>query len=289
MPAAVGRPQGNYDCIANALCDYGLSWRGEAVDACAYAAGTGRISIYEIGYGDEVRITPSLYRGFGFALMNQIIKDGRRVNMAQAYLYPVLARPNLTVLTRTLADRLVIENGRAAGVEITRNGESRTLRAAREVVLSLGAIRSPKMLMLSGIGDRAHLAEHGIAAKVHAPEVGRNFHDHILHGGCLWEAPRQLTYNNSGANASGFWKSDAALATPDLNIVQIELPYASEVVAREYAPPDTSWALCAGLVAPKSRGSVRLASAKPADAPVVDAQFLAHPDDVKALMKGIDL
>ncbi|MDH6230772.1 choline dehydrogenase [Mesorhizobium soli] len=225
----------------------------------------------------------------GFALMNQIIKDGRRANMAQAYLYPVLARPNLTVLTRAHADRLVIEGGRVVGVEITRDGAPLTLHASREVVVSLGAIRSPKLLMLSGIGDRAHLAEHGIKARLHSPEVGQNFHDHILHGGCLWEAPQQMEYANSGANASGFWKSDAALDTPDLNIVQIELPYASEVVAKDYSPPATSWALCAGLVGPKSRGSVRLASARPADAPVVTANFLSHPDDVAALMKGIDL
>jgi len=225
----------------------------------------------------------------GFALMNQIIKDGRRVNMAHAFLYLVLAKPNLTVLTRTHADRLVIENGHAVGIEVMRNGESRTLRASREVVLSLGAIRSPKILMLSGIGDRMHLAEHGIDVKVHAPEVGQNFHDHILHGGCLWEAPEQMTYQNSGSNASGFWKSNPALDTPDLNIVQIELPYASEVIAKQFAPPKTSWAMCAGLVGPKSRGNVRLGSARPADAPVVNARFLEHPDDIKALMKGIDL
>lgn len=225
----------------------------------------------------------------GFALMNQIIKEGRRMNMAQAYLYPVLDKPNLTVLTNTQVTGLVIEGGRVVGVKASRAGAEITLRAAREVVLSQGAIRTPQTLMLSGIGDKDHLAEHGIASVLHAPEVGKNFHDHILHGGCLWESPEQMAHKNSGANASGFWKSDAALDRPDMNIVQIELPYTSDVVGAEYAPPGNSWALCAGLVDPKSRGDVRLASANPMDKPVVTANFLSDPQDVKSLMAGIDL
>ena len=225
----------------------------------------------------------------GFALMNQIIKEGRRMNMAQAYLYPVLDKPNLTVLTNTQVLGLVIEGGKVIGVRAKRAEGEITLRAAREVVLSQGAIRTPQTLMLSGIGDKDHLAEHGIASGVHAPEVGRNVHDHILHGGCIWESPEQMAHKNSGANASGFWKSDAARDRPDMNIVQIELPYASDVVAAEYAPPGNAWALCAGLVDPKSRGDVRLASANPMDKQVVNANFLSDPEDVKSLMAGIDL
>ena len=81
----------------------------------------------------------------------------------------------------------------------------------------------------------------------------------------------------------------STLATPDLNIVQIELPYASDVVGKQYSPPGSAWALCAGLVAPKSRGEVRLRSGNPADRPIVDARFLSHPDDVKALSRGIEI
>ncbi|MBN9032127.1 MAG: oxidoreductase [Rhizobiales bacterium 63-7] len=225
----------------------------------------------------------------GFALMNHIIRDGRRQNMAKSYLYPLLDKANLTVLTGTHVNRLIVEGGKVTGVEAVRDGKTLRLRASQEVVLSQGAIRTPKTLMLSGIGDRDHLAEHGIASRVHAPEVGRNFHDHILHGGCIWESPEQMAHRNSGAEASGFWKSDDSLATPDLNIVQIELPYASEVVAKDYAPPNNAWALCAGLVDPKSRGHVRLKSADPADAPIVTANLLEDPADLMALKKGIDL
>jgi choline dehydrogenase len=94
---------------------------------------------------------------------------------------------------------------------------------------------------------------------------------------------------NSAANAAGFWKSDSGLASPDINIVQIEIPYASEVLAKQFNPPPTSWALCAGLVAPKSRGRMQLQSADPNDRPILDAAFLSHPDDVTALAKGIEL
>ena len=94
--------------------------------------------------------------------------------------------------------------------------------------------------MLSGIGDEEQLRRHGIKAIVHAPEVGRNFQDHLLHGGCLWEAKEAQPHRNSAAEASGFWKSQAGFASPDLNLVQIELPYTSDVIGKEYWPPPTS-------------------------------------------------
>lgn len=225
----------------------------------------------------------------GFAMMNHIIKDGRRRNMAQSYLYPMLGQKNITVMTNTHVDRLMIEGENATGVELNRGGKIQRIKAKMEVIVSLGAIRSAKLLMLSGIGDEKDLKAHNIKTVVHSPEVGKNFHDHILHGGCVWEYKSPMDHRNSGAEASGFWKSNDALDTPDLNPVQIELPYTSDVVGAQYKPPGTSWALCAGLVQPKSRGTVKLRSNSAMDAPLVDAQFLSHPDDVKALMRGIEL
>lgn len=225
----------------------------------------------------------------GFALMNQIIREGRRQSMARSYLYPVLSRKNVTLLVNTHVDRLTFAGNRATGVEIASASGPRRIQARSEVILCAGGINTPKLLMLSGIGDEAHLRSHGIKTLVHAPEVGQNFQDHLLHGGCLWEPKEHQPHRNSAANAAGFVKSQAALASPDVNLVQIELPYASDVVGKRYAPPNTSWALCAGLVAPKSRGELRLKSANPADRPIVDARFLSHPDDVKALAHGIEL
>jgi choline dehydrogenase len=225
----------------------------------------------------------------GFALMNQIIRDGRRQSMARSYLYPVLARKNVTLLVRSQVDRLTFDGNRVTGVELTVGGTVRTVQAKSEVIVSAGGINTPKLLMLSGIGPEAQLRQHGIKTLVNAPQVGENFQDHLLHGGCIWEPKEHIPHRNSAANASGFLKSVASLATPDVNLVQIELPYASDVVGKQYAPPATSWALCAGLVGPKSRGAVRLRSADPADRPIVDARFLSHPDDVKALAYGIEV
>ena len=225
--------------------------------------------------------------GTGFALMNQIIRDGRRQSMARSYLYPVLSRPNVTVLVNTHVDRLTFSGTKVTGVQIAAAGGVKNIIANAEVIVSAGGINTPKLLMLSGIGDEAQLRQHGIKTLVNAKEVGRNFQDHILHGGCIWEPKEHIPHRNSAANAAGFLKSQASFASPDINLVQIELPYASDVVGKAYSPPATSWALCAGLVAPKSRGEIRLSSANPADRPVVDARFLSHPDDVKALAFGI--
>lgn len=225
----------------------------------------------------------------GFALMNQIIREGRRQSMARAYLYPVLARKNVTLLVNTHVDRVTFAGNRATGVEIASSAGPRRIQAKSEVILCSGGINTPKLLMLSGIGDEVQLKSHGIKTLVHSPQVGQNFQDHILHGGCLWEPKEHMPHRNSAANAAGFVKSQASLASPDVNIVQIEIPYASDVLGKRYAPPNTAWALCAGLVAPKSRGEVRLKSGNAADRPIVDARFLSHADDVKALIYGIEL
>ena len=87
----------------------------------------------------------------------------------------------------------------------------------------------------------------------------------MLHGGCLYEAPEPFVYNNSAANVSGYYKTDPSLELPDVSIVEIEIPYASATIAEEYPAPPNTWALCGGLVTPKSRGTVRLRSANPAD------------------------
>jgi choline dehydrogenase len=227
--------------------------------------------------------------GIGFAFMNQIIRDGRRQSMARSYLYPVLSKSNVTVLVNTHVDKLELKGTRVTGVRITRAGVQSVIGANTEVIVSAGGINTPKLLMLSGIGEEAQLKAHGIKTVVNSGQVGKNFQDHILHGGCIWEPKEYIPHRNSAANVAGFLKSQSSLASPDVNLVQIELPYASEVVKSQYAPPNTSWALCAGLVAPKSRGEVKLRSADAKDRPIVDAQFLSHPDDVKALAFGIEV
>ena len=187
----------------------------------------------------------------------------------------------------TAVNRIVVEGDTAVGLECIRDGAAVTFRASREIILSAGGFNTPKLLMLSGIGDETELAAHGITTVLNATEVGKNVQDHILHGGCLYEAPEPIDYRNSAANISGYFQTDAALDHPDVSVVQIEIPYASEVIAKEFAPPPNTWALCGGLVAPKSRGTVKLASADPTARPIVDMQFLSHPDDVEYLSRSI--
>ena len=227
--------------------------------------------------------------GNGFAYMNQIIKDGRRNSMARAFLYPVLTSRNVTVLVNTQVNRVLIKGRKATGVECVRDGRVVNFGAKHEVVLSTGGFNTPKLLMLSGIGHEKELGAFGIPVQVHAPEVGKNVQDHILHGGCLFQAPEPFEYRNSAANVSGYLKTDPSFELPDVSLVQIELPYTSEVIAQQFPPPPNTWALCGGLVAPKSRGTVKLRSADPNDRPVVDMQFLSHPDDVAALERSIEL
>jgi choline dehydrogenase len=225
--------------------------------------------------------------GEGFAYMNQIIENGRRHSMARAFLYPVLAQENVTVLVNAQVNRVVLEGNRAVGVECARGGKTQAIRAHREVILSTGGFNTPKLLMLSGVGDEAELRRFGIPVRMHSPNVGQNVMDHVLHGGGLYEAPEPFTYNNSAANVSGYYKTDPSLELPDVSIVEIELPYTSPTIAAQYPAPPNTWALCAGLVTPESRGTVRLRSADPADRPIVDMRFLSHPDDVAKLERSI--
>jgi choline dehydrogenase len=137
-------------------------------------------------------------------------------------MYPVLAQGNVTVLVNTHVNRVLIRKRRAIGVEcVTADGIVK-YGAKHEVILSGGGFNTPKTLMLSGIGDEAELQAHGIRTLVHSPEVGKNVQDHILHGGCLFEAPEAFKYQNSAANVSGYLKTDPSLELPDVSLVQIK-------------------------------------------------------------------
>jgi choline dehydrogenase-like flavoprotein len=118
--------------------------------------------------------------GNGFAYMNQIIKEGRRHSMARAFLYPVLTREDVTVLVNTQVNRVLLKRNHAVGVDCVRNGQSQTFRAHREVILSTGGFNTPKLLMLSGIGNEKELRAVDVPVRMHSPEVGKNVQDHIL-------------------------------------------------------------------------------------------------------------
>jgi choline dehydrogenase len=223
----------------------------------------------------------------GAAITNVRIRDGRRLNIPSSYLYPVMDQPNLTVLTDAYVNRLIVEGVTVTGVEFEWQGKVRSISASSEVVLSAGAIQTPKVLMLSGIGDRTELARFGIVTVSHLPGVGRNFQDHPIIGGGLWEAPGPLPTRNNAAEANLFVKSRPELETPDLHIWQIEAPYLSEVTGHHAV--ENTWSISPGLVRPESRGFLRLKSANPREAPAINANMLADPRDLAALRRSMEI
>ncbi len=223
----------------------------------------------------------------GAAITNVRIRDSRRLNVPSSYLYPVMDQPNLTVLTGAYVNRLTIEGDTVTGVEFEWQGKVRTIKASSEVVLSAGAIQTPKILMLSGIGDRAELDRFGIATVSHLPGVGQNFQDHPVIGGGLWEAPGPLPMRNNASEANLFTKSRSELDTPDLHIWHIEAPYLSEVTRRHAAK--NVWSISPGLVRPESRGFLRLKSADPHEAPEIHANMLGDPRDLAALRRSMQI
>jgi choline dehydrogenase len=122
----------------------------------------------------------------GAAIADNCVRDGKRQSIFRSYTYPFMDRPNLTVLTNALVRRVIIDLNRATGVEVSFRGQVREFTASTEVVLALGAIHTPKVLMLSGVGDERSLRPLGIPVVQHLPGVGRNFQDHVAFS-CMWE------------------------------------------------------------------------------------------------------
>ncbi len=224
----------------------------------------------------------------GCSVMDVLIRNGRRQSVFRAYTFPYMDRPNLTVLTQTQVLKVTFEGSRATGVELVQEGRHFHIGAEREVVLSLGAINTPKVLMHSGIGDQSVLRGFGIPLRQHLPGVGQNFQDHAGIG-CVWEHPDFPPPRNNAAEVTFFWKSDSRLETPDLQTCQGEKPIPSIETAAQFAPPAKSWTMLAGVVRPKSRGRVYLSGPDPDDPVRIEANLLSHPDDIRAARAGVEL
>src|SRR5215469_9733934 len=142
----------------------------------------------------------------GCAFIDETVRDGKRQSIFRSYVHPLMDQPNITVLTGALARRIVFNGRRAAGVEFQREGTSFRVEAMREVILSLGAIHTPKLLMQSGIGEEAELKSSGIPVLQALPGVGRNLHDHIAFG-CTWEKTSRELPNVPRSQTACFWKT----------------------------------------------------------------------------------
>ncbi|MCP4380258.1 MAG: FAD-binding protein [Hyphomicrobiales bacterium] len=246
-------------------------------------------------------------RGVGYYQLTQ--RDARRSSTASAFLEPARARPNIQVMLASQVSRITIEKGRATGVEVVSDGNSQTIRAEREVLVASGAIGSPRLLMLSGIGSAEHLGEVGIEVVHDLPGVGENLQDHI--DVCvLCECKGDFSYDRvqrphrtvlaglqyllfkSGPVVSplfetgGFWYADADARSPD---IQFHLGQGSGIEKGIAKLSNAGVTLNSAFMRPRSRGTVRLASANPADAPLIDPNYWADPYDREMSLRGLQM
>ena len=214
------------------------------------------------------------------------IKDGKRHSTAAAYLTPVLDRPNLTAVTGAHVTSVTIEGGRATGVEYVKDGRQQSVGVDGEVVLSAGAVDTPKLLMLSGVGPGEHLAEHGIDAAVELPGVGRNLQDHLL-AMTSYECLRPAVYppQSNGAETGAFGRTDPDLPAPDLQYY-LSTHY---FMRHGFDNPEEGHGFSVGpcLLRPESRGRITLRSSDPMDDPAIDPRYLSADGDLELLVEGI--
>jgi len=243
----------------------------------------------------------------GCGLYQITARDGRRSSAATAYLKPARRRKNLSIRTKTRVTRILIEKGKAVGIELVRNGRQEVIRAEREVILSAGAINSPKLLMLSGVGPAEHLQSHGIPVAQDLPGVGQNLQDHIeisfiyqLKGPdsydkykkLYWKALAGLQYVmfRSGPAASNlieggaFWWGDRDQSMPDIQYFLVGGAGIEEGV--EAVPGGNGCTVNIGQIRPRSRGHVALRDADASSFPLVAPNYFGDPYDLDALVDG---
>jgi pyridoxine 4-oxidase len=212
------------------------------------------------------------------------IVGARRDSTATAYLDPIAGRPNLTILTGAEVLRLTLEGGRCTGLVYKYLDGQRQLRVEREVILATGAVDSPKLLQLSGIGPADRLRALGIAAAVDLAGVGRGLQDHVLGAGVAYEArrPVPLSRYNHGEGLLYVPREPG----PEVLIMSVTLPFVLPSVGRA---PSPAYVLTPCLMRPRSHGSISLASADPRDPPLIDPGFLTDPGDLDEMAAAVAL
>lgn len=223
----------------------------------------------------------------GVAINDLIVKNGQRASVFRSYILPKLDQPNLTVLVHTQVSRLIFRGTTVIGVEVLQGAQRTRIMADREVILAMGAINTPKVLMQSGIGPEAELRANGIAVIQHLPGVGRNHQDHVSFG-CIFESLTPITVGSGGSEATLYWKTDPELEVPDIFHCQLEFPVATAETAR-LGVPAHGWMVFAGLSHPRSRGSLHLTGPDAHDPVRIEANTLAHPEDVRCAHRTIEI
>jgi choline dehydrogenase-like flavoprotein len=246
----------------------------------------------------------------GAGLYQVTQKNGERWSVARGYIEPARSRSNLVILTDALATRILFEGKHAVGVRYVQGGAEQSVRARREVLLAAGALQSPQLLMVSGIGPAQHLAQHGIALVADVPGVGQDLQDHLdivinrrvdntdllgfsLPGGVKlmraisrWRRERRGVLTSNFAEAGAFVRTEPHLVRPDLQL-HFVIGMVDNHNRTFHWGHGMSCHACA--LQPKSRGSVSLAAADMRAAPIIDPRFLSHPDDLEVMVRGFKL
>ncbi|WEK50207.1 MAG: choline dehydrogenase [Candidatus Kaistia colombiensis] len=245
----------------------------------------------------------------GLGLYDFNIRNGRRESTATAFLRPARGRANLTIWTRALATKIILENGRATGLELTRSGQAMSVSAKREIILSGGAINSPQLLQLSGIGDPETLKRVGVEPRVENREVGRNLQDHLgvyLKYRCkepitlyslfrpdraIAAGLRALLFGTGPATsipleAGGFLKTRPELDIPDIHITFVP---GLNLETTRAGQGQHGYLINFYQLRPESRGEVRIASSDPTAAPVIDPNYLDAEADRRCMRDGVRL
>jgi choline dehydrogenase len=228
--------------------------------------------------------------GAGYINMN-IAADGTRVSAVGAFLRPALSRPNLTLLLNAAVVKLNFKGTHCVGVKILTGGTVTDIAADKEVILAAGSINSPKLLMLSGVGEAKALRGLGIDVVENLPGVGDNLQDHVLVSGVVFQYKGKMPDRPAGSNAveAEAYLSSGPASDTDINLVLEQLPAVTpEAAARFGAPPADAFTIAPALVQPTSRGSVRLASNNFQDAAVIDGNYLGTDHDFAAVVRAIE-
>ncbi|MEH1911932.1 GMC family oxidoreductase [Nostoc sp.] len=238
-----------------------------------------------MGYDYNSDFNGTQQSGAGFYQLT--VKDGKRHSAAAAFLLPILKRPNLTITTGALVTRLLFEGIRAVGVEYLHQGMLHQVRVNQEVILSAGAFDSPKLLLLSGIGDAEHLQAMGISVVADLPGVGQNLQDHTL-ATVVQQTTQDVhpAISSNGIEAGLFLHSQGNLeAAPDLQFFFGPIIFAPP----GYAHPDSGFTGAVSLTCLQNIGSVSLQSLDPKDPPMLRMNYLQSQSDVQKLVEGVKL
>ena len=228
--------------------------------------------------------------GAGYINMN-IAADGTRVSAVRAFLRPALSRPNLTLQLNTNVLKLNFKGTRCVGVKVMTDDSVKDIAADKEVILAAGAIHSPKLLMLSGVGEETALRSLGIGVVENLPGVGENLQDHVLLSGVVFKYKGKMPDRPADSNAveAEAYLSSSPSADTDISLVLHQLPVVTPEVASRYGtPPADAFTIAPALVQPTSKGSVRLASNNFQDAAVIDGNYLGTDQDFAAIVRAIE-